>query len=332
MERIGVGFSRGLPPLDIVECVKLAEELGYESAWVAEGHAGDQFSILTACATATERILLGTSISSVFVRTAPTIAMAAATVDHFSGGRFILGLGSSHKVQVEPEHGLHFSQPVQRLRECVDIVRTLLREGKVCYHGSVLNIEQFEFWFEPLRREVPIYLAGVFPKMLQTCGEIAQGAILTWCSLEHASTAAENVALGAQRAGKDPAGVDVAVLIGGGVSENKDEVRDRMRGSIAAYVDQFPRYRRLMAQAGYADELEAVRQAWQEGDQDRAKGLVPAGLIDALSLVGTPEECRQRIALYREAGITLPIITPRGTGAQVKDDALKLIRACAPGQ
>ena len=111
MERIGVGFSGGMPPPDIVECVKLAEELGYESAWVAEGHGGDQFSILTACAVATNRILLGTSITSVFVRTAPTIAMAAATVDHFSNGRFILGLGSSHKVQVEPEHGLGVHPP-----------------------------------------------------------------------------------------------------------------------------------------------------------------------------------------------------------------------------
>ena len=116
MDRIGVGFSGGMSPQDIVECVKLAEELGYESAWVAEGHGGDQFSVLTACAVATERIKLGTSITSVFVRTAPTIAMAAASVDYFSNGRFILGVGSSHKVQVEPEHGLEFTKPVQRLR------------------------------------------------------------------------------------------------------------------------------------------------------------------------------------------------------------------------
>ena len=115
MERIGVGFSGGMSPQDIVECVKVAEELGYESAWVAEGHGGDQFSLLTACAVATEKIKLGTSITSVFVRTAPTIAMAAASVDYFSDGRFILGMGTSHKVQVEPEHGLEFTRPVQRL-------------------------------------------------------------------------------------------------------------------------------------------------------------------------------------------------------------------------
>src|SRR5881409_4230509 len=104
MTRIGVAFSGGLAPADIVECVRLAETLGYESAWVAEGHGGDQFAILAACAVVTRRILLGTSISSVFVRSVPTIAMAAATVDHLSNRRLILGLGSSHRVQVEPEH------------------------------------------------------------------------------------------------------------------------------------------------------------------------------------------------------------------------------------
>src|SRR5436309_9946077 len=114
MAAIGVAFSGGLAPGDVVECVKLAEELGYQSAWVAEGHGGDQFAILAACAVKTRRIKLGTSISNVFVRSATTIGMAAATVDHLSGGRFILGLGSSHRVQVEPEHGVPFIQPTQR--------------------------------------------------------------------------------------------------------------------------------------------------------------------------------------------------------------------------
>ena len=102
MERLGIAFSGGAGPAEIVECVKLAEALGYESAWVAEGHGGDQFAILAACATRTSRILLGTSISSVFVRTAPTIAMAASTVADMSGGRFILGLGSSHRCRSNP--------------------------------------------------------------------------------------------------------------------------------------------------------------------------------------------------------------------------------------
>src|SRR5215510_3417536 len=131
--RIGVGFSGGLAPADLVECIRVADELGYESAWVAEGHGGDQFAILGACAVATRRIRLGTAISSVFVRSAPTIGMAAATVDHLSQGRFILGLGSSHRVQVQPEHGIPFVQPTARPRDTISIVRTLIRDGVVSY-------------------------------------------------------------------------------------------------------------------------------------------------------------------------------------------------------
>src|SRR5437879_9014345 len=136
MRRLGIAFSGGPNPAAIVDCVKLAEALGYESAWVAEGHGGDQFAVLAACATQTSRILLGTSITSVFVRTIPTIAMAAATVDHLSAGRFILGLGSSHKVQVEGEHGVPYSKPLTRVRERVEIIRRLLRDGRVQSAGE----------------------------------------------------------------------------------------------------------------------------------------------------------------------------------------------------
>src|SRR6476660_6954469 len=120
MSRIGIAFSGVVAPSEIVDCVQLAETLGYESAWVAEGHGGDQFAVLAACAAEISRILLGTSITSVFVRTAPTIAMAAATVDDLSGGRFILGVGSSHKVQVEAEHGVPYATPLTRTRETAE--------------------------------------------------------------------------------------------------------------------------------------------------------------------------------------------------------------------
>ena len=330
MERVGVAFSRGLQPPDIVECVQLAEELGYESAWVTEGHGGDQFSVLTACALKTNKILLGTGITSIFVRSAPTIAMAAASVDHFSQGRFVLGLGTSHKVQVEPEHGLVFAQAVPRLRECVDIVRTLLREGHVAYRGEVYNIEGFDLWFEPIRKEIPVYVAAVFPKMLEVCGEISQGALLTWCTLEHAQTAAKHVALGAQRAGRDPAEVEVATLLACTVGVGEYQETQAMRDNIAFYAAVFPRYRRLMEQAGFADELQAVREAWQVGDKKRASRLVPNGLIDTMALVGSPDQVRQRLANYREAGITQPIVSPRVSAPNAKEKAMDIIRACAP--
>ena len=335
MEKLGLAVTAGLTPGEVVECVKLAEDLGYESAWMAEGHGGDQFSVLTACALATERIRLGTSITSVFVRSAPTIAMAAACVDHFSNGRFVLGVGSSHKVQVEPEHGLVFAKAVPRLRETVDIVRAMLQDGQVSYRGEVINIESFDLWFEPFRREIPIYVAAVFPKMLETTGEMAEGALLTWCSLDHARTAASHVAAGAERAGKDPSQVEVASLISCGVAESPadaEQVMDSFRPVIAGYAARFPRYRRLMAQAGFEEELETVRREWQAGRRQEAMALVPAGLIERLGVVGTPEQCRARLEEYREAGISLPIVSPRVSGAGAKERAMEVIRACAPRQ
>ena len=332
MERVGVGFSGGMSPQDIVECVKLAEELGYESAWVAEGHGGDQFSVLTACALATEKIKLGTSITSVFVRTAPTIAMAAASVDYFSNGRFILGMGTSHKVQVEPEHGLEFTKPVQRLRECVDIVRGILKDSDVNYHGEIYDIDHFDLWFEPLRKEIPIYVAAVFPKMLEICGEISQGAILTWCTLDHAEVAAWHVGIGARNAGRVPGDVEVASLLPCAVSDNRESARDLMRQPIASYAGRFPRYRKLMVDAGFPDEIEKVRVAWQAGNIQESLNLVPGALIDKIGLVGTAGEVQEKLADYRKAGITLPIVSPRFIGDGAKEQALEIIRACAPAQ
>ncbi len=328
MARIGFAISGGLAPSEIVECVVLAEELGYESAWVAEGHGGDQFAILTACAMATQRILLGTSISSVFVRSIPTIAMAAATVDELSKQRFILGLGSSHRVQVEPEHGQVYSKPIQRVRESVEVIRTLLRDGEISnYHGETVSIEHFDFWFQPARREMPIYLAGLFPKMLEVCGEIAQGVMMTRSTLDTGRTAAEHIATGARRAGRKAEDIDISTLLPCCVAEDPRAAFDEMRPGIAFYMGFFPRYNRLMAESGFADVAQAVRDAWDRGDRDAATRAVPDELMASTSAVGTPAECRERIEAYRQSGIDLPIISPRSGG---KAGALAAIRACAP--
>ena len=329
VERIGVAFAGGgMSPPEVVQCVQLAEELGYDSAWVAEGHGGDQFSILTACALATSRIRLGTSISSVFVRSAPTIAMAAACVDHYSNGRFILGLGSSHRVQVGPEHGLDFSAPIPRVRDTVDIVRRLLRDGNVVdYQGEAINIGTFDLHFPVFRSQMPIYLAAVFPKMLEIAGEISEGILLTWCTPEHARAAAAHVSDGAATAGKSAGEVELATLLSASATDASD---GGMRRVAATYAGRFPRYRRLMAEAGFADEVELVRRAWREGDVAGAERLVPDELIDRMSLPADPGARRDRLAEYRDAGITLPIIAPRISGPEAFASAQEIIRANAP--
>jgi alkanesulfonate monooxygenase SsuD/methylene tetrahydromethanopterin reductase-like flavin-dependent oxidoreductase (luciferase family) len=330
MERMGVAFSGGLPPTEIVECVKLAEELGYESAWVAEGHGGDQFAILGACAVATRHILLGTSISSVFVRSATTIGMAAATVDHLSRGRFILGLGSSHRVQVEPEHGLAFVQPTARLRDTIAIVRGLVRDGVVSHRGEVVTIERFDLWFPPHRPDIPIYVAALFPRMLEIAGELAQGVLLTWPTPGTITRAVEHVAIGARRAGREATAVDVASLIPCAVADTAAAARDAMRPAVGLYAGFFPRYNRLLAEAGFADAVRAIKDAFDRGGRDAAAKVVPDELIDTVALAGTPAACRARLAAYRHAGLALPIVSPRVAGPDARKMAMAALRACAP--
>ena len=330
MERIGIAFSGGANPSEIVECVKLAEALGYESAWVAEGHGGDQFAVLAACAVQTSRILLGTSITSVFVRTAPTIAMAAATVDELSAGRFILGVGSSHKVQVEPEHGVAYGKPLTRVRESVEIIRALLRDGRVHYEGQTIRIEGFDLWFAPLRPVIPIYVSAVFPKMMGLCGEIADGVILTRSTLATGAQVREQLAEGARRTGRDPARIAVTTLLPTAVGQNRREALDALRPGIALYAGFFPRYNRLIAEHGFRVEAAAIAEAWSRGDRAAAQEAVSDALIDATSIAGTPQQCRERVEAYRRSGIDVPILSPfaRGPGAKAKFEAV--IRACAP--
>lgn len=330
MARLGVAFSGGLNASEIVECVKLAEALGYQSAWVAEAHGGDQFAVLSACAVQTSTIELGTSISSVFVRSVPTIAMAAATVDELSGGRFILGLGSSHKVQVEPEHGVVYGKPLTRVRESVAIIRELLAEGVVSYQGETVSIANFDLWFTPRRGDIPIYVSAVFPKMTAVCGEIADGIILTRSTLDTGAKVRALLAEGAGRAGRDPSRIAVTSLLPTAVSDDRQEAFERMRPGLAFYAGFFPRYNKLLAAHGFVAETTAITEAWARGERD-VTALVSDAMIEATSIAGTPEDCRARLEAYRQSGIDLPIISPfaRGPGAMATFEAA--IRACAPG-
>jgi probable F420-dependent oxidoreductase len=331
MSRIGIAVSGGPNPAEIIDLVALAESLGYESAWVAEGHGGDQFAILAACAMRTSRILLGTSISSVFVRTAPTIAMAASTVAELSGGRFILGLGSSHKAQVEPEHGVVYSKPLTRTRETVAIVRELIRDGRASFHGETIRIENFDLWYTPRHRDVPVYLSAVFQKGIALCGEVADGIILTRSTLHTAAQVRTHLAEGASKAGRDPTRIEVTSLLPASVGDTHEAALAALRPGIAFYCGFFPRYNRMMAEHGFATEAAAIAEAWARGDREAAERAVSDAMIDATTVSGTPDQCRARIETYRQSGIDVPIISPfaRGPDARARFEAA--IRACAPG-
>jgi probable F420-dependent oxidoreductase len=330
MTTLGIAVSGGPNASEIVRLMELAEDLGYTSGWVAEGHGGDQFAVLGAVATATSKLQLGTAITSVFVRTAPTIAMAAATVDQLSKGRFILGVGSSHKVQVEPEHGVTYGKPITRVKETVEIVRTLLREGRMSFKGETVTIENFDLWFQPLRPSLPIYTAGLFPKMVEATGEVADGIILTRSTLATASTVKAQLAQGAAKAGRDASAIRVTSLLPTSVAKTRAEAYDRMRPGLALYAGFFPRYNRLIAEHGFADEAATIAEAWKRGDQKSAIAAVSDAIVAATGVAGTPDECREQLQAYRESGIDEPIISPFARGPQSAAIFEETLRACAP--
>jgi len=330
MSRIGIAVSGGRNPAEIVELVVLAESLGYESAWVAEGHGGDQFAVLAACAMRTSRIKLGTGISSVFVRSAPTIAMAASSLADLSGGRFILGLGSSHKAQVEPEHGIAYGKPLTRLRETVAIVRGLIRDGQVRFQGETVRIENFDLWYAPRHRDVPVYLSGVFAKGIALAGELGDGLILTRSTLRSAAPVRAQLAEAARAAGRDPGRIAITSLLPTAVADTREAALAVLRPGLAFYAGFFPRYNKMMAEHGFATEAAAIAEAWARGDRAAAEQAVSDAMIEGTSIVGTPDQCRSQVEAYRRSGIDLPILSPFARGPDARSRFEAAIRACAP--
>ena len=311
MPRVGLRLDTGpqLDPSQLLELVRLAEDRGYECVWVPEGNGRDAMSQLTAFAAATTRIRVGTGILPVFTRTPTLLAMSAGGLDAISQKRFILGLGVGHKASVENGQGISFSQPMTRLRETVEVVRRLLKGERVSLEGRVYNFSNATLGFDPVRPDIPIYLAALGPQMLELAGEIADGALMTWAAPGYLKTAAYHLRLGAERAGRNPDDVDLASYIRVAVVDNLDQVRPAMQREIANYCSR-PFYKSYFDQEGFPEEAAAIARAWSVGDANSAAEAVTDDMIRQLAVFGTAEECRTQVEARRAMGLKQPVIGP----------------------
>ena len=306
-------------PNDAVPVAREAERLGFDSVWISETWGSDAVALASWIASRTERIHIGTGVLQIAARTPASTAMSALTIDHLSGGRFRLGLGISGPQVVEGWHGVSFERPLQRTRECVDIVRAILRrEEPLSYDGTIYQLPAREGTglgkplksnVQPLRANVPIYLAAIGPQNVALAAEIADGWIPLLASPEHMDVFTSSLAEGSARGGRDGAGFDIAPMVPIAIGDDIAACRDEVRPSLALYIGAMgPRganfYHALVSRYGYAETADAVQDAFFDGRRSDAIAAVPDALVDELALVGPVARVAERLHAWRDAGAT----------------------------
>jgi F420-dependent oxidoreductase-like protein len=307
----------GTSPLELLELARRAEALGYDSAWAAEAWGTDAVTPLAWLGALTERIELGTAIMQIPARSPANAAMTAATLDLLSGGRFRLGLGTSGPQVVEGWHGQEWGKPLGKTREYVEIVRAALRRERLEHHGEHYDIpvsggtglgKPLKLMARPLRSEIPIYLASIGPKAVELAFEIADGWLPIFWSPEQAR---DVFPLERARDGFDVA-PSVPALLTDDVGSGRDALKEYYSfyvGGMGARGKNF--YNDLFGRYGYEAEAREIQDLFLDGKQRDAAAKVPDAFVDEVALVGSVEQMRDRLAAWRESGVTTMLVSTR---------------------
>lgn len=312
-----------------VRAAILADELGYDSFWLPEAWGYDAFTLLTEIAVKTKNIKLGTSIVNVYSRSPALMAQTAATLDEISNGRLIIGIGTSGKRVIEGFHGRAFEKPLTSWKDMVKVVKGLLAGKKLNEVGAELHdYRPFTLEMKLPRREVPIYVAALKQKSMETIGEIADGWIPTFWPYQEINKGREWIEAGAKRAGRDMKDITIApftTVIPTGKSGGK-----RSREIIAFYVAGMgDYYKELLEGFGYKDECAKIVELYSNKEtRERAVDAVTDQMVDALTIAGDPVYCVEEMRRRRDFGIDLPIVS-LPTGADW-DTIEKFIKGLKP--
>jgi len=316
---LGQGYSGATLSPD-VDRVLEAERLGYDSVWTAESYGSDAVTTIAWIAARTSRIHVGTAIMQIGARTPAASAMTAMTLDALSGGRFRLGLGVSNPQVVEGWHGQRFGKPLARTREYVSIVRAILRREKpVEFSGEYYQIPyagpDATSLGKPLksilhgRADLPIYLAAIGPKNVALAAEIADGWIPTLFAPSRIRMFREWLDEGFRRAGGPKPAFDVMAACPVVVGDDVRACRAQHKPAIALYVGGMGArsrnfYNETVRRYGYEEAAQTIQELYLAGRKREAEAAVPDALVDEVGLFGPRERIRERLAAYREAGVT----------------------------
>ncbi len=336
---VNVGYwGLGMGAEDQLKVVQEAERLGYDSVWSAEAYGSDAATVLAWLAAQTSKIKLGSAIFQMPGRSPGLTAMTAATIDQLSGGRFLLGIGSSGPQVAEGWHGQRFARQLQRTREYIAVVRMALDRERVQFQGETLELplpdgpgKALKRMISPVQEHIPIFLAAIGPKNTALAGEIADGWIPTFFSPEHVAQFRELLQEGADRAGRSLDGFEIAPTAQSYVSDDLDTARDLMRPVLALYIGGMGSrkqnfYNRIMQRYGFVDEAKEIQDLYLDGKKDEAAAAIPPALIDMVTLAGPRDVVRDRLAAFRDAGVGTLMVSPM---AFTVEDRIEQLRAVA---
>lgn len=296
---------------DMVECFQEAERSGFDYGFMSESAGRDAPVILTQVAHETTTLKLGTNILPIYTRSPWLTATAALTVNEAAAGRFeILGLGSSYRARVEQWFGQSFDRPVRRMREYVDVMRKILTEGETTYEGEVFRIRDYPdvTALSHAPRDIRVFLGVTGPMMRKLAGRVADGVILNSLSTpEFIRQSRDLIEEGAAKAERDPSEVEIGCSIVLSANEDRTEAIEAAKRGLMFYII-YPEFDPIVETTRFLPQIQELREVYWGGDESAAYDVITEELLEAFVVFGTPEECREKLRTYVEAGVELLVI------------------------
>jgi F420-dependent oxidoreductase-like protein len=320
------------------------ERAGLDIVFVPEAYSYDAVSQLGYIAAKTDRLQIASGILQLYSRTPALTAMTAAGLDFVSGGRFTLGLGASGPQVIEGWHGVPYDAPVGRSREIIEICRMIWRRERLVYQGRYYQLplpggtglgKPLKLINHPVRERIPIALAAIGPKNVALAAELAEAwEPIFYLPEKSAEVWGDAVAEG--EAKRDPSLGPLDVIAGASLAIGEDvtHLRDLSRPALALYIGGMGArsrnfYNDLAGRFGYEAEAKAIQDAYLEGRKHEAEALVPAGLVERTSLIGPESYVRERLAAYRDAGVTTLNVTPLAPTHEARVALIERVRTLA---
>ena len=304
---IGVNWQGRFDFKALIERAKLADKAGIHSIWVAEAWGRDAFTLLTLLAEHTSRIQLATSIVNIYSRTPAALAQHFATLDEFSGGRAIIGLGTSGPQVIEHFHGVKFNPPLTRMRECVDIINMVMAGQPLNYAGKLFKLERgFTLRFEPIRKHVPIFVASLNQKSVEFTAQKADGWMPVMIPIGSLKKTIGEFREIAAKAGRDPHAVLVKAPGLVHVTSDVDRARSGHAANTAFYAARMGTfYAEQLTRFGFGDDVKKIKEAWASGGAKAGTAAVSTKLTSELAYIGDVKGAVERIQAQEEAGVDI---------------------------